>query len=52
MRAGGVQVRIVRFVIGYVCVLIGGTLPQLDPEGRSVRLGPFKAWIYAWGISK
>lgn len=44
--------RILRFFVGYLYVLIFGTFRQLDPEGRSVRLGPIAAAKYAWGASR
>lgn len=43
--------RIIRFCIGYPLVLCFGTFRQLDPEGRSVRLGPIAAWHYAWQVA-
>jgi hypothetical protein len=43
--------RILRFCVGYPYVLIFGTFSHLDPEGRSVRLGPITAAKYAWQVA-
>lgn len=43
--------RALRFCIGYPLVLCFGTFRFLDPEGRSVRLGPIAAAKYAWRVA-
>lgn len=43
--------RPLRFLVGFLAVLAFGTIRSLDPEGRSVRLGPIRALVYAWEVS-
>lgn len=40
-----------RFCAGVVVVLVWGTIPYLDPEGRVKRLGFLAAVKYAWKVS-